>query len=72
MRTIAILAAVVVLSVAGGVLFGMALLDISQARYEYRLVTPTEAIRLVNDEGWRVSEHIRMTQQAVYLYRTRK
>jgi hypothetical protein len=39
--------------------------------YEYRLVTPPEAIRLVNDEGWRVSERVRMTDQAVYIYRKR-
>ena len=39
--------------------------------YEYRLVTPAEAMQLVNTEGWRVSERIRMTDQAVYVYRRR-
>jgi len=43
----------------------------SGSLYEYRLVTPTEAIRLVNEDGWRVSERVRMTDQAVYLYRRR-
>jgi hypothetical protein len=37
--------------------------------YEYRLVTPAEAMPMVNEQGWRVSERIRMTDQAVYLYR---
>jgi hypothetical protein len=35
--------------------------------YEYRLVTPAEAIPMVNEQGRRVSERIRMTDQAVYL-----
>jgi hypothetical protein len=40
-------------------------------RYEYRLVTPSEAMHLVNDEGWRVSERIGMTEPAECLYRAR-
>jgi hypothetical protein len=39
--------------------------------YEYRLVTPAEAMRLVNDEGWEVSQRVRMTDQAVYIYHRR-
>ena len=39
--------------------------------YEYRLVAPSDAIRMVNDEGWQVSERVRMTDQAVYIYRRR-
>ena len=39
--------------------------------YEYRLVTPAEAMQLVNNEGWRVSERIRMTDAAVYIYHKR-
>lgn len=48
-----------------------ALLDaeLVQPTYEYRLVTPQDAMRMVNEEGWRVSERIRMTDSAVYLYR---
>lgn len=36
---------------------------------EYRLVSPNEAMELVNNEGWRVSDRVRMTDQAVYVYR---
>jgi hypothetical protein len=35
---------------------------------EYRLVPPTEAMRLVNEEGWRVSEGVPSTDSAYYLY----
>src|SRR5262245_5250593 len=38
-------------------------------RYEYRLVSPAEAMPMVNEQGWRVSERVPMTDQAVYLYR---
>jgi hypothetical protein len=41
----------------------------SNPRYEYRVVTPAEAMMMVNEQGWRVSERVRMTDQAVYAYR---
>lgn len=47
-------------------------IDAIMPKTEYRLVAPAEAMRMVNEDGWRVSERIRMTDQAVYLYRTKR
>jgi hypothetical protein len=63
-------AGMALLTVALLVWFFVALNGVSPL-YEYRLTTPTDAMRLVNDEGWRVSERVRMTDQAVYVYRRR-